>query len=408
MACAPFPSSGGFLAGLVEFIDCQTLAIGAQGYLGLTAPGSSFSILLTTLLTLFVALFGYRLLFGEAPGVRDGVLAVIKVGIVLVLATNWGAYRTLFYDVALRGPAEVAAEIGGPAGLPGAGGGLVSRLDYLDRSMIALVSQGVSGGVRTGTVQAPGGAATTPPEGVDSSFDWIALGAARLAYLTATIGSLGSVRLMAGLLLAVGPIFIAMLLFRGTIGLFEGWLRVLLGTALAAVGTTIILGVELALLEPRLAYLLSLRSVGQPITGAPTELLATTLIFALILIATLYGSARVALGLRLPAAGPWREAGAENRRTIEIEQRTDRTRAGSEMPVHSRAAAVADAIATSQRRESQAGGMIMAEAPRRAEPHRRSDAAGPATPAVIPLGQSFRRRTQGRVSASAIRRDRAS
>ena len=73
-------------------------------------------------------------------------------------------------------------------------------------------------------------------------------------------------------LLALGPFFIAFLLFDGTRGLFEGWLRVLAGTFLGAVGSAVVLGVELALLEPWLGQLLALRAVGQSIPGVPVEL----------------------------------------------------------------------------------------------------------------------------------------
>ncbi|MGC4441997.1 type IV secretion system protein, partial [Streptococcus suis] len=69
------------------------------------------------------AFYGYRLLFGDTPNVREGVLALVKIGIVLALATSWGAYRTLAYDVTMHGPAELAASAGAPAGIPGATGG---------------------------------------------------------------------------------------------------------------------------------------------------------------------------------------------------------------------------------------------------------------------------------------------
>ncbi|MBL7396112.1 type IV secretion system protein, partial [Escherichia coli] len=52
-----------------------------------------------------------------------------------------------------------------------------------------------------------------------------ALGTARVTFLTATIAAYASVRLVAGLLLALGPLFIALLLFEGTRSLFEGWVR---------------------------------------------------------------------------------------------------------------------------------------------------------------------------------------
>ena len=421
MACASYSSSGDFLGGIVDYIDCQAQAIGSQGYLSLAAPGSTFSIILTALLTLFVALFGYRLLLGETPGVRDGVTAAIKVGIVLTLATSWGAYRTLLYDVALRGPAEIAANVGEPAGLPGASGGLVTRLDYLDRSMVALIAYGVSGGIRAQAAPppylTPGPATGVPPPAapgtangaaVDSSFDSFALGGSRLVFLTATAGALGSVRLLAGLLLALGPIFIAFLLFDGTRGLFEGWLRVLAGTVLGAIGATIVLGVELALLEPRIAYLLELRVAGLSIAGAPSELFATTLVFAIVLAAVLAGAARVAIGFRFPESwGRPRVRGEASPRLGET-TRIDRLREGAAaaaLPAHARAAAVVDAVAASQRREGRAGEAGGA-APRRAEPHRRAREADLA-PAIVPIGRSFRRRTHNRVSASADRRDRA-
>lgn len=100
-------------------MDCQARTIGEQGYLALSVPGSTGSLFLTSVLTLFVALIGYRMLFGEVPGVRGGVLALVKIGLVLALASNWQAYRTLLYDVTLYAPAELASAVGAPAGCPG-------------------------------------------------------------------------------------------------------------------------------------------------------------------------------------------------------------------------------------------------------------------------------------------------
>ncbi|HST37457.1 MAG TPA: type IV secretion system protein, partial [Allosphingosinicella sp.] len=286
MACQGLPSNS-FVAGMIDYVDCQAQTIGASGYQALSAPGSSLSLLLAGLLTLFVAFFGYRMLFGESLTVRDGVLAMIKIGIVLALATGWPAYRTLIYDVALRGPAELAGEIGAPAALPGTTGGMVARLDYADRALLAFAIQG------TGEASA---AAVTPEQQAQSvlqpgqrmpllSFNELMLGGARVLFLASAIGALAVVRLVAGLLLALGPFFIAFLLFDGTRGLFEGWLRVLGGAALGALGTAIVLGVELALLEPWLANLLAYRYAGYQTPGAAMEVFAVTLIFAVTLAA---------------------------------------------------------------------------------------------------------------------------
>src|SRR6185503_8859848 len=142
IVCTPSPAGAAFVRRMLDYIDCQAQAIGAGGYQALAAPGSMLSIVLTGLLTLFVALLGYRMLFGHTPAVRDGVLALVKIGVVLALATSWTAYRTLIYDVALRGPAELAANVGRPAALPGVGGALVDHLAYTDRAFELLAVAG--------------------------------------------------------------------------------------------------------------------------------------------------------------------------------------------------------------------------------------------------------------------------
>ncbi|MGH6781009.1 MAG: type IV secretion system protein [Sphingomonadaceae bacterium] len=363
---------------------------------------------MTGLLTVFVSLFGYRLLFGHTPGVRDGVLVLVKIGIVLALATNWAAYRTLVYDVALKGPAQLAADIGSPSGLPGAGGGLVPRLDYTDRAFVALAIAGASSAANPQVARPPAMQAMAPGAAPQMlpGFDALALGASRMMYLVGAIGALASVRLVAGLLLALGPFFVTFLLFDGTRGLFEGWVRVLAGTFLGALGAAIVLGVELALLEPWLADLLALRAANLPISGTPTELLVVTLVFALALLAILIAAARVALGFRL---SPIRRSGSD-RLVAAIRGEEPRipvaVREAGIAPAESRsrAATVVDAVAASQRREAALAAGLAAQPSRGVGRHIAvHDRSVPSTP--VPIGQSFRR-TRARVSASAGRRDR--
>lgn len=420
MTCPAFAPDGGFVATVLNYADCQAQAIGGGGYQALATPGSTLSLVLTGLLTLFVALFGYRLLFGHTPGVRDGVMALVKIGIVLALATSWTAYRTLVYDLALRGPAELAGDIGRPAGLPGAGGGLTWRLDNMDRLILALTALGEGQSLPSATRPAPppyltpgpatGVTAPTAPAGENAPIPGFAswsFGGARIFYLTGAAGALAALRMIAGVLLALGPFFFAFLLFDGTRGLFEGWLRVLAGTALGALGIAVALGVELAFLEPRLAYLISLRTAGYAVPGAAVELLVVTLIFALAMLAMLVAAARVAYGFRFPSA--WRLAPAER----VSGPRSEETRFAFSRELvpagidRSRASAVADAVAASQRRE--AGPVLAAAAApgiggERSAPRPAAGRDEPAPP-PLPLGQSVRR-TRNRASASAGRRDR--
>lgn len=360
------------------------------------------SLVLAGLLTVFVALFGYRMLLGHTPGLRDGVLAFAKIGIVLALAFSWGAYRTLIYDVALKGPAELAAEVGRPAALPGSAGGLAARLDEADRAFITLGILGTGAGA-----PAMATVASASPQQVPSAFDPFALGGARIIYLSGAVGSLAAMRLIAGLMLALGGFFVAFLLFESTRGLFEGWIRVIAGASLGALGTAVVLGVELALLEPWLAQLIALRSAGYSIPGAPVELFVVSVVFSLATLAIVIAAWRLTVGFALPA--PWRSAPA---RLIEAVRNQDvsvsfasRESAAIASSDRSRAVVVAESVAASQRREVAHGGTGYELAPRRAESHDSSRQSASESPRQR-LGQTQRRRPRGRISASAGRRDR--
>lgn len=399
MACPWYPPENGYLQSLFGFVDCQARTIGEQGYLALGAPGSTASLLLTSLLTLFVALIGYRMLFGEIPGVRGGVLALVKVGAVLALASSWPAYRTLIYDVALDAPAELGVAIAASAGLPGAGGGLVGRLDGLDRGFEALAIEGA------GPPPDPNVQPVAPP--MFGGFDNFAIGASRTTFLIGALGAFAGLRLLAGLLLAMGPLFIGFLLFDVTRGLFIGWIRVLVATALGALAASIALGVELALLEPWLSDLLARRAAEQSIPGAPAQLLAATIVFGLVLVAMLAGTARVAWGLSLPAAVPASLRERFERRESSDRSSTERRGVPAVIDGRSRASVIVDAVTATQRREATVianNGGRAAVTSADAFASARTSTAG-ADDLARPRDESARRRTGARVSASARRRD---
>lgn len=392
MAC-PVPTPGGnFLGDTLRFLDCQALTIGASGYQALASPGSILWTLLTGLLTIFVAIFGYRMILGEVPSVREGVLAFVKIGIVLTLATSWPAYRTLVFDVAVRAPAELSANIGRASGLPGSEGGMVSRLEATDAAMVTLAIEGT--GLRSANLN------TMPP--LFAGFEPFALGGARMLFLLGVLGAFGAVRLVAGLLLAIAPVFIAFLLFDATRGLFAGWLRVLLGAALGSLGTAILLGVQLALYEPWLTSLLSARAAGIAVPSAPVELLTLGLLFVILLIVMIVALARLAWGFSFASSATiWPLAGLPTGRSQEPERVSTTSLAPSGRD-RSRAAMVADAVTSEQRREANAAVLALA-GPQRIPVQ--AVTRQEASPAITPLGQSHRRRTVRHVSRSASTRD---
>lgn len=418
--CPTLVPGGAFVRSMLGYVDCQAQALGEGGYATLAAPGSSAGLVLTGALTIYIALIGYRMILGEYPSVRDGLLAIINVGIVLTLATSWGAFRPLVYDVVVKGPAASTADIGGASALPGAGGGLVDWMQAVDDSFVQL------GIVGTGPPQdqplapqaanlAPGTPALTPQPTFqplqafrrwDPARDTVLIDNARTLYLMSAIGALAAVRLIAGLLLALGPFFVIGLFFDATRGLFVGWVRGLIGVTLGGTATAVILGVELALLGPWLANVLATRNAEISTPSVPVELFVVTLVFAVTLLAGLIASVIVARGFSLAPAARWVAPLRSGR--------GERDHAGARSGLQpgaaeanaerSRAVAIADAARAAQQRDERGSqSSTFGSSPLRslvAPTSRGMDVV-----ALSPLGRSFRRRVTARVSAGAGRRD---
>jgi type IV secretion system protein VirB6 len=275
-ACPSVTTGSEFLVRTLGHLDCQAQTLGSFGFNALAAPGSPAALALTALLTLFIAIVAIRMLMGTPTDSRDVFGAVLKIGIVLTLAVSWPAFRTLAYDTVLLGPAEVAASIT-PSTLPDPGAGFAGRLQNVDTGMASLTAAGT--GRQTGSLELE-----ARQDGAFRAIameDETALGWARTVYLGSVIGSLAILRLGGGLLLAIAPLMAGLLLFEFARGLFAGWVRGLALVALGSLGITLLLAVEVALIEPWLVDALNRRSLGYATPTAPTEMLALTLAFAI-------------------------------------------------------------------------------------------------------------------------------
>ena len=274
MACPTIITGDVFLTRVLAHLDCQAQAIGTYGYQALGQAGAPGATIATGLLTLFVALFGIRLLFGPAPGARDVVYDVLRIGIVLTLAFSWPAFHTLVYDVVVNGPAELATSIAGT----GESRGMLARLQGVDSSIVRLIETGT--GRYSGeflNTEGPGGNFAGTGLQDDAAFGW-----SRLLFLGSTIGSIGLLRLLAGVLLALAPVMAALLLFEATRGLFAGWLRGLVLAMLGMLGVSVVLVVELAVIEPWLVDALRVRALGYATPATPIELFAMTFAFTVL------------------------------------------------------------------------------------------------------------------------------
>ena len=409
MAAACFvPAAGGFfVTELFAYIDCQSRSLGTAGYQVLADPQSSVGLTISGLLVVFVAFIGYRILLGDIPDIRKAVLWLVRIGVVLTLAQSWPAVRVLIYDTATRGPIQLADEITRPTSFDRSGT-LLERVqilsDSLDATNLRLFppTSGSAPSVRETVVLSPNAtapaAATPSTQQANGNLLALRLPVAKLIFQVSTLGTLAAARAAVGLLIAIAPLFAAFLLFDTTRGLFAGWLRALLGAALTVMCTTVLAGLEVTVLTPLIDALQNGPN-DSPINEAPDILLAT-LVFAVVIGAGIWAATRIAAGFRFPVSiapgmisQPWiNEGGGALGRPMHLGPIAD-------VPAkrRPRALSVADAIATSDRREAAAATSLATGQIGRAELRQSSAVAAP-------LGHTHRR-TRTRVSASAGRRD---
>lgn len=400
MSCAAPTTGSGFLAATLSNLDCQAQTIGEAGYQALASPGSPLSLAITALLAIFVAVIGLRFLAGKPLAVDEWLSAALKVGFVLALTASWPAYRTAVYDVVLKGPAEIAGSIGSASALPGSEGGLGARLSGVDTGIMALVEAG-SGRLDISSRRPEG--TTAPPLADETALGW-----GKTLFVSSIIGCFGLLRLAGGLFLALAPLFAGFLLFEATRFLFLGWLRALIAVALGSVGIAIVLGVELAIIEPWLTQVLAMRAARIATLAAPFELLALTLAFALAMLGVLALSVRIAFAPnRVARVTAIIDQAARGVGMMEgFAQRPAHTHTGRTAE-QSRAQQIAEAVRQSQDRESGAGGVRTIGLAQSRGNQSSDTAPGTSAPNSVPLGRSYPAPSR-RMNAQSLKRKSAS
>ncbi len=278
------PAIQGLAAKLLADTDCQAFGLVERGYAALAAPGGQVQAALTGLLTIAVALFGYQLLLGRGLALGDAVRLVIKVGVVLLLATSWQSWQTLAYDTLARAPTRVAAELTTSIGAPEPLAGLQRALDRLDSA--------------NGDWRRRAGIASPLAGGPPATAAMLNVSA--LVLTLTTVGMMVVARVVLALLLAIAPAMAGFLLFRSTRGLAEGWLRAMIGAALVPLAVLTLFAIELSILEPLLARIGT--RVGGTSDSDPnvTAVGLVVIIFGLAILAAVRAAATIASGLRLP------------------------------------------------------------------------------------------------------------
>jgi type IV secretion system protein VirB6 len=235
-ACAAIPidGDGGLAAGLAA-IDCQINGAVQAGYAQLFGASGMFGAVLRAMLVVWVAVLALGLIGGRLR-LSLPVLGPRLFGVALVLtfATAWPAYQAVVYGLLVGGPDQIASALLGMT--HGATQAFASRLDGLLGDLVELGRQF--------------DAQAAAPQAKQAAK--LVRGCA-LVLLLSTVGLLVVARLVLAALLALGPVFVLLALFRATRGLFEGWLRMALSFALVPMLVALAGAVVLRVLAPVIA-----------------------------------------------------------------------------------------------------------------------------------------------------------
>jgi type IV secretion system protein VirB6 len=390
---AACPAGAPLVQGLMGAVDCQVHGLSEAGYTALAADGSPIATLLTILMTLYIAFVGYKLLLGKG-GLRMGdvTVSVIKLSLVVALATNWALIETLVYDALFKAPTEVGrlllGQMNGGAQTTDPFVGLQSAFDALQTAAERFASRS---GVRASAMQGgPGFAA-------------FAVNIGGLVMLLSSLGVVLACKVVLSVLLAMTPLIAGLLLFETTKGLVEGWLKAMIALAVLPMIATIGLALELAMLAPSLRALAALEDVPQfaPLDmGPPVTILVLSLVFASVLVLAACAVVSTAAGLRLPrAASTVRDAS-------NAAPSSSPRYVASEIEPRSHAAHIAAAAVAMERREGQAASTSPSGPRRLTVVSDRSPSAEPTLAgAATPLGATYRRSAAPRRGASGVRRD---
>jgi type IV secretion system protein VirB6 len=279
---------------LLGSVDCNVQALVHTGYSAIFQPGGAIGGLLTALLTIYVAVMGYRLLLGQSQlRVSDFALNAVKLGVVIALSTQWETYQTVVYDLLFRGPQQLAGLIAG-------------AVDPDSTLMHGDVFTGLQTAFDDLSNFGAGYASHSPPSASPmlggAGFGALLLTSSASILLLSTLGVLLVAKIVLGLLLAVGPLFIALLLFESTRGVFEGWLRASLAFAFAPLAVTVLLGIALTMLEPSLTQMQDLQKEHIYTLAPAYSVMTLILVFAGVSLGALAAGGVIALGFHLPKA----------------------------------------------------------------------------------------------------------
>jgi len=290
MEFCPAPPEAGMVGGIIETVDCHIRVLVHDSYRELVGPNTWFAAAFTGMLTIYIALLGYQLLFGRG-GLRVTELpfTVLKIGLILAFLTSWAAYQTLIFNLLFDGPAEVMEVLLSPLKAQGAAfdGNVMGGLEETFQSISGAAE--VYGGMSNPAANILQGGPM-----LGSGLLWLS----SIVLLLSILGLIIAAKVVLAFLLAVGPIFIGCFLFDGTRGLFDGWFRATLSFALAPLAVTVFGAVSLMILQPFVTLLVANANANVFDMGPVITIGLIVTVFSVVMLFGLGAVASIANGFR--------------------------------------------------------------------------------------------------------------
>ena len=219
-------------------VDCAASEMAQAAFTRLFSSEGSFGPALTILLTLWIAFLGFGLITGRTRlGLSSLTPRMVTLVLVITFATSWVAFQSVFWNLAVGAPDQIATVLMGTDG-----SATTIFADKLDVVMLSLM-------------EASGGDAMANDTSIFSPPGLLWSGGTML--LLGTVGVLATCKIALAILMGLGPIFILLALFDGTRGLFVGWLKGVVLMALAPLFAVLGGSLMLELAIPVLSSLMS-------------------------------------------------------------------------------------------------------------------------------------------------------
>ncbi|WP_068093722.1 type IV secretion system protein [Novosphingobium rosa] len=290
--CPVIQLDGANLALTLRALDCATGQGAATAFSRLFAQHGALAPALTAMLTLYVGFFGWGLLTGRS---RLSLAALtprmMTIALVITFATSWLAYQNVVWQLAVGAPDQIASVIAGTHGS--------ATLDFANKIEI------IFSAIADATHQSAANAVAAPQalgNGASQSVSFLSpqgmLWISGLMLLVGTVGVMVTAKIVLAVLMALGPVFIVLALFPATRGLFEGWLKATVASALVPLLTVLVGGAMLTMIAPLIRDAL-LSSTEESTRGATMLFLSACVYVALMLLLGRTAGLIVA-GWRLP------------------------------------------------------------------------------------------------------------